>query len=151
MRYFPSLLIVCAIFATAGCQHRVVQDNDGSSTTAATPAKKGATDARGRRTDGQEAMSEDGKVKGQIYGTPHKGSKFTNLRIGMSRARVESLIGQGTDTKSYTTGKAWAPFYYGADRYRVEHFYKGSGRLAFSSNNRLVVIVHDASEDGYND
>jgi hypothetical protein len=162
-RYFP-LLFVCAILVIGGChhKHRAPRDDPYAVEPAATTgsqerrakeprATEPRTNAKGRRTDGQNVTSDDGRVKGKVYGSPHQGSKFINLRIGMSRARVESMIGPGTDTKGYVTGKAFTPFYYGRDAYRIEHFYKGSGRLAFSAGNKLVVIVHDADEDGFSD
>ncbi|MDR1462819.1 MAG: hypothetical protein LBI68_06770 [Azoarcus sp.] len=87
--------------------------------------------------------------RGEIHGTPAKGSKFTQLRIGMSQNQVLDMIGPGTDSKGYITGKNFNPFYYGPDRYRIETFYKGSGRLVFTSQSRLITIIHDSAEDGY--
>lgn len=59
--------------------------------------------------------SRDGSFDGEIWGKPAKNSKFTALQIGMSQGEVESKIGRGTDMRTYMTGKAWIPFYFGTD------------------------------------
>jgi Ni/Co efflux regulator RcnB len=161
MRHFFPLLIVCAVIATGGCAHQrdssaqdrraEAKERRAEAKQQRAEAKQQRAEARGQRTDGEVVMSENGRVEGRVYGSPARGSKFTNLRIGMSKARVDSMIGQGSDVKGYTTGKAFIPFYHGRDSYRLEYFYKGSGRLAFSAGGLLVSIVHDANEDGYKD
>ncbi len=77
------------------------------------------------------------------------GSKFSKISLGMSGQQIYDLIGRETDRKSYVTGKAWIPFYYGSDTNRQELFYKGEGRLIFGGNRRLIKIIVDTKEDGY--
>lgn len=70
----------------------------------------------------------------QVIGTPAPNSKFAKLRSGMTHAEVESLIGPPNKVASYQTGKAWIPFYYGKNAFRIETYYKGEGKLAFSGS-----------------
>jgi hypothetical protein len=95
--------------------------------------------------------------EGEITGKPAPGSKFSQLKIGMSAAQVLSMLGQPTDQGAHPTGKAWIPFYFGSDRYRYEVVYKGQGRLLFASgagfgwdaNTHLIWIIHSAAEQGF--
>ncbi len=94
--------------------------------------------------------------EGEITGKPAPGSRFGQLKIGMSAAQVLSLLGQPSDQGTHMTGKAWIPFYFGSDRYRYEVVYKGQGRLLFASsagfgwdaNTHLIWIIHSANEQG---
>ena len=79
-------------------------------------------------------------------------SKFAKLELGMARPQVHEMIGAASDSKVIVSGKAWIPFYYGADRSRTVDYYKNEGRLLYSNgNNRLIDIVYDPDEDGYRD
>ena len=79
-------------------------------------------------------------------------SKFAQLQIGMARAEVHAKIGAASAFKVIPSGKAWIPFYYGADRTRTVEYYKNEGRLVYAGgNDRLIDIVYDPSEDGYRD
>ena len=51
---------------------------------------------------------------------PVANSKFSKLQIGMSIKQVTDLTGEPTDQGAYVTGKAFIPFFFGADRYRRE-------------------------------
>ena len=119
---------------------------------------------RGEVVDSRKVESGFGqKVKGiddwegEITGKPAPGSKFTQLKIGMSAAQVLSMLGQPSDQGAHPTGKAWIPFYFGSDRYRYEVVYKGQGRLLFASgagfgwdaNTHLIWIIHSAAEQGF--
>lgn len=94
--------------------------------------------------------------EGEITGRPAPGSKFAQLKIGMTSAQVLSLLGQPSDQGAHITGKAFIPFYFGSDRYRYEVVYKGQGRLLFASNGgfgwdgntNLIWIIHSANEPG---
>ena len=77
--------------------------------------------------------SADGLIEGEIVGTPATDSKFTQLKIGMTRTQVESLIGVPTRTDSRLTGKYYQPFYLGGDTQRTEAFYLNEGQLTFSN------------------
>ncbi|WP_236848779.1 hypothetical protein [Candidatus Thiodictyon syntrophicum] len=94
--------------------------------------------------------------EGEISGKPAANSKFTKLQIGMPMKQVTDLIGQPTDQGAYITGKAFIPFYFGADQHRYESVYKGQGRLIFAggsigdfSSGHLIWIIHNANESGY--
>lgn len=80
-------------------------------------------------------------------------SKFSKVKMGMGSTQVKDLIGQPSDTRSGSTGKAWIPFYYGSDRTRTTYYYKGEGRISFSygygGGDKVVGIDYDPSEDGY--
>jgi hypothetical protein len=133
--------------------------------TAAAPAvaKTGpGMNERGEVVDPKKVESGFGqKVKGlddwegEITGKPAPGTKFTQLKIGMSLKQVVDLVGAPTDQGSYMTGKAWIPFNFGSDRYRHEVVYKGQGRLIFAgaagfdSSAHLIWIIHSAAELGY--
>ena len=94
--------------------------------------------------------------EGEITGKPAAGSKFGQLKIGMTSAQVMGIVGQPNDQGAHPTGKAFIPFYFGSDKYRYEAVYKGQGRLLFSggggfgwdSNTYLIWIIHSAAETG---
>lgn len=133
---------------------------------AATPASSKigpGMNAAGEVTDPRAVQSGFGqKVKGmddwegEITGKPAPGSKFTQLKIGMSSAQVLNIMGQPNDQGAHITGKAFIPFYFGSDRYRYEIVYKGVGRLLFAggggwgwdSSQHLIWIIHSAAETG---
>ncbi|MBI4995485.1 MAG: hypothetical protein HZC22_00995 [Rhodocyclales bacterium] len=111
-------------------------------------------------TDSSQAQAGEGtKVKGindwegEISGIPAAGSKFTKLKIGMAMDDVYRQIGMPSGQSHYPTGKSRIPFYHGADRWRHEAIYNGSGRLIFSdqggwgsSGYNLIWIIHNAHE-----
>ena len=85
-------------------------------------------------------------------------SKFAKIDLGWSMQRVHDTIGKPTDTRSYTTGKAWIPGYFGSDSARMEDLYKKQGRIIYSGGTGLgndgwtvLKIIYDANESGYND
>ncbi|MFT4047511.1 MAG: hypothetical protein QM661_12565 [Solimonas sp.] len=90
----------------------------------------------------------------RVIGTPAPGSKFAKLRPGLSHADVESLIGPPNRVASHQTGKAWIPFYYGKDAYRLETYYKGEGMLTFSGSvygntqGKLIGVTVNTAESG---
>jgi len=94
--------------------------------------------------------------EGEITGKPGAKSRFTKLQIGMPMQQVVNLIGQPSDQGAYVTGKAWIPFYFGADRHRYEMVYKSQGRLIFAGGSlgnftggNLIWIIHNAAEAGH--
>lgn len=111
-------------------------------------------------TDSSQAQAGEGtKVKGindwegEISGIPAAGSKFTKLKIGMSMDDAYRQIGMPSGQSHYPTGKSRIPFYHGADRWRHEAIYNGSGRLIFSDSGGwggsayyLIWIIHNANE-----
>ena len=139
-----------------------------ASTAAATPANPATSKVppgmnnRGEVIDSKKVEAGHGqKVKGignwegEITGKPAPGSKFTALQIGMGAKQATDIAGQPTDQGAYVTGKAFIPFYFGADRHRFEMTYKGMGRLIFAgsggldSSSNLIWIIHNANETGY--
>ncbi|GAB1389488.1 MAG: hypothetical protein AMXMBFR78_30810 [Rubrivivax sp.] len=176
MRLAPSpaligLLASCTALLLAGCQTTAGSSSSTAQAPAQAPAQKPAAtankigpgmNANGEVVDSSKVESGYGKTvkglgdwEGEITGKPAPGSKFTKLQIGMSRQQVLDIAGPPTDQGAYMTGKAWIPFFFGADRYRHELAYKGMGRLVFAgsggfdSNAHLIWIIHNAGDSGY--
>jgi hypothetical protein len=81
---------------------------------------------------------------------------FSQIKVGMSKEEVESMIGPPTATNSHITGKQFRPFNFkGADTYRIIALYKGVGHIVYSNkdaytqNFRVLEAVEDPSESGY--
>ncbi len=108
------LLVVTAVLASA-CASKQVKTGAAESA----PTSKAAT--------AKEAAPE-----GAIVGKPAPGSKFAKLKIGMTLAQTEKLIGPPTNQWQRPTGKAHIPFYFGPDRWVIERAYKGEGILTFN-------------------
>jgi len=118
---------------------------------------------RGEVVDSSKVEAGSGKKvkglgdwEGEITGKPAPGSKFVKLQIGMSMRQVTDIAGTPTDQGAYITGKAWIPFYFGADRHRFEAVYKGQGRLIFAGGSmgdfmggNLIWIIYNSNESGY--
>ena len=130
----------------------------------AAPKSKAGMNERGEVVDSGKVEAGSGTAvkglggwEGEITGKPAPGSKFTKLQIGMSMRQAVDLVGvRPTDQGAYMTGKAWIPFYYGADRHRYEMVFKGQGRLIFAggslgdySGGNLVWVIHSSVEGGY--
>lgn len=168
----PTLAIAAAAALLAGCVTLPGSKSDSSSTPASTPtasapaAPKGpkpGMNERGDVIDPSKVEAGSGQTvkgindwEGEIVGRPAPGSKFTQLKIGMSIKQVTDIVGQPTDQGAYITGKAFIPFFWGSDRYRHELLYKGTGRLIFAGGNlgnmtggNLIWIIHSANEGGY--
>ena len=102
----------------------------------------------------RKVKSKDGQVDGEIFGTPAAKSKFAQVEIGMSRTRVEKLIGGPDDSETHITGRQFQPFYFGGDTQRYEAFYRNEGQLTYSNNSRgsapdtLIIILVDSKADG---
>jgi len=77
------------------------------------------------------------------------GSQFSKLELEMGKSQVQRIVGKPDDRKSYPTAKRWLPYYYGTDTTRQEFFYRGEGRLIFGGNQRLIKIIVDLDEDGF--
>lgn len=93
-----------------------------------------------------QSSSKDGYG---VIGTPAAGSKFSKIQIGWDQKHVIDVIGLPTDTKVYSTGKAWIPFYGGSDSMRNEAHYKGEGILTYGGNGKLIRIIVNPNESGY--
>lgn len=156
-----------AAWLATGCISMGGTKSDGAAAPAAATAPAGpkvgpGMNANGEVVDVKKVESGYGtKVKGledwegEITGKPAPGSKFGQLKIGMTAKQAMDIVGQPTDQGAYLTGKAWIPFYFGSDRYRYEMAYKGQGRLIFAGsagfdfNSHLIWIIHAANDTGY--
>ena len=170
----PLLTALSAAALLSGCISMGGTKSEGSSAAPSTTATAAAAapakpklgpgmNERGEVIDSRKVEAGFGqKVKGlndwegEITGKPAPGSKMAQLKIGMSAAEVQALMGQPSDQGAHITGKAFIPFYFGSDRYRYEVVYKGQGRLLFASgagfgwdaNTHLIWIIHSTSESG---
>jgi hypothetical protein len=156
----PNKLLVsaaCLVFLF-GCASR--QKTDAPPPPAAPSSPQSSTGSKTvpapatARTDGRKVKSKDGRVDGEIFGTPAAKSKFARVEIGMSRTAVEKLIGGPDDTDSHITGRQFTPFYFGGDTMRYEAFYKNEGQLTYSNSSRysapdtLIIISVDRKATG---
>lgn len=70
---------------------------------------------------------------------------LSKIETGMDDNAVRKLLGNPDYQKSYMTGKAWIPFYFGSDVSRTDWIYDGSGVVTFTRNrysgNLAVVTV----------
>ena len=138
----------CLVFIF-GCASRQKTESPPPAAKPSSPAQASASKtapAPAARTDGRKVKSKDGKVDGEIFGTPAPKSKFARLQIGMSRTVVEKLIGGPDDSDTHITGRQFTPFYFGGDTLHYDAYYKGEGQLTYSNRSRgsapdtLIVI-----------
>jgi outer membrane protein assembly factor BamE (lipoprotein component of BamABCDE complex) len=143
MRHFGSVLLVVSLSALglAGCAHEETSTASTAPPPAAAPAQKAVP-----------AQAEPAKpVKGQAAPA---GTKLAKVQKDMTPDQVREIMGAPTNEKSYVTGKAFIPYYYGADAgTNTEWDYKGVGRVVFGVNKythatRVIRIDYDPSEDG---
>ena len=82
-------------------------------------------------------------------------SPLAKIDFGMTEGEVEAILGRPNSQDAHTTGKQFIPFNYARnDTMRMVCYYKGVGRIEFSSEswgqrNGVVVIQHDPTEPGY--
>ena len=149
-----ALLAACGTTTTQGT-------TPPSATTGASRVPPGM-DASGNVVNSKLVESGNGRTvqglndyQGEITGNPAPKSKFATLQMGMPLKQVTDLIGPPSDQGAYMTGKAWIPFFFGADRYRHELVYENTGRLIFAgsggfdSNAHLIWIIHNRNEARY--
>ncbi|MGY6276190.1 outer membrane protein assembly factor BamE domain-containing protein [Methylomonas sp. MgM2] len=90
-----------------------------------------------------------------IIGNIPPDSAFAKIQLGMTQGQVHEILGQPGDTKSYQTGKAWIPFYFGPDVMRTDEFYKGVGTVTYTGAGvggvhwKVHRAVYDPAEDGF--
>ena len=116
------------------------------------PAAPSAPAAKAPAANTRIVKSRDGKLEGELVGTPARGSRFAKLQIGMRMSEVNSLIGTPDDLDRHETGKRWIPFYFGSDAQRMQVLYKGEGCLTYTGGNvfggggnELIRITADPS------
>jgi outer membrane protein assembly factor BamE (lipoprotein component of BamABCDE complex) len=81
---------------------------------------------------------------------------LSQVKTGMTKKQVRDLIGAPSDENSYSTGKAFIPWYYGNDTRRTAWYYKGQGVVVFADGNvfgggaggEVVEINADPAESG---
>ncbi|MEQ1636052.1 MAG: hypothetical protein ABL903_05120 [Methylococcales bacterium] len=102
--------------------------------------------------------SIDGTYTGEIVGTVDPRSKFAKLKIGMEMPEVHALIKTPDDMQRYQSGKAWIPFYFGNDSFRVETYYEGEGCLTYTgggtyggTGGQLIRITVDKTKHCFNE
>ena len=153
-------IIVAIGLATALCGCSALQQSSSQLQSSSQPQASASTAANNQQlsstADGRPIQKvRVGQINGEIIGTPSKNSKFAKLRIGMGQKEVQDLIGMPNDSHTYTTGKAFIPFYFGKDAYRFETFYKKEGSLTFQgggvtgSSGVLIRVSVDTTSDGY--
>lgn len=113
------------------------------------------------KTPAEPSKSEQSKTKtppgSSIDGNFPADSAFAKIKLGMTQGQVHEILGQPTDTKSYQTGKAWIPFYFGPDTMRMDEFYKGVGTVTYAGAGvggvhwKVYHAVYNTNEDGYPD
>lgn len=162
-----SFVLITAACGTTGGIGGSRSESSGGAAPAPAPAPAASKtpagmNDRGEVVDPRQVPAGSGqKVKGiddwegEIVGKPVAGSKFEQLKIGMSMNQVTGLVGQPTDAGAYITGKSFIPFYFGSDRNRFEMTYKGKGRLIFAGGSignwmggNLIWIINSAAETG---
>ncbi|MBD9355856.1 outer membrane protein assembly factor BamE domain-containing protein [Methylomonas albis] len=130
MKHYKTLAFVAALALGAGCA---------SSNKAPSQAAAPASTAPESRIDGNFPAN----------------SPFAKLKLGMTQGQVHEILGQPTDTKSYQTGKAWIPFYFGPDVMRTDEFYKGVGVITYTGAGiggvhwTVYRAIYNTAEDGY--
>lgn len=135
MKHTKTLAVFAALMLGAGC-----------ASTNKTPAQAEAQPA-------QAAKPADSRIDGNFPAD----SPFAKIKLGMAQGQVHEILGQPTDTKSYQTGKAWIPFYFGPDVMRTDEFYKGVGIITYTGAGiggvhwTVFRAVYNAAEDGYPD
>ena len=153
-------IIVAIGLATALCGCSALQQSSSqppaSSQPQASTSTAGNSQPSTSTADGRPIQKvRVGQINGEIVGTPAKNSKFSKIRIGMGQKEVQDLIGTPNDSHSYSTGKAFIPFYFGKDAYRFETFYKKEGSLTFQgggvtgTSGVLIRVSVDTTSDGY--
>jgi hypothetical protein len=159
MHMHQQIIAIVSLALLFGCASQQAKTNTAATNSPASAetaqkAKSPTATAEPATAGVRKVKSKEG-LEGEIVGTPAAKSKFAKLQIGMPQRQVEDLIGAPSDMKTYVTGKAWIPFYFGKDTYRFETFYKHEGRLTFEggsvtgSSGKLIRITVDTSEDGY--
>ncbi len=86
---------------------------------------------------------------------PPANSPLAKVQEGMRPEEVQKLVGAPGAIKPYVTGKAFIPWYFGADRTRTAYYYKGQGRVIFSGDggfgtgSHVLKVEYDPTDPGY--
>lgn len=135
----PLLATLAAVALLAACGSKPTNPEASapapSAAASTAPAAPGTPAAKAPAANTRIVKSRDGKLEGELVGTPARGSKFAKLQIGMRMSEVNSLIGTPDDLDRHETGKRWIPFYFGSDAQRMQVLYKGEGCLTYTGGN----------------
>lgn len=132
MKYTHTLVLSALLLLGAGC----ASSPKSSSQASAQPAAASQT------------------IESRIEGNIPADSAFAKIQLGMTQGQVHEILGQPSDTKSYQTGKAWIPFYFGPDVMRTDEFYKGVGVITYTGAGiggvhwKVYRAVYNPAEDG---
>lgn len=79
-------------------------------------------------------------------------SPLAKVTLGMNDVDVRKAIGEPTTSRSYMTGKAWIPYYYGSDTSRTAWTYAGEGVVVFSRNRysgglKVIRVDYDPTKE----
>lgn len=93
-----------------------------------------------------------GQVQGEAE-APAAATESTLAKVerDMTEIDVRNLLGEPDGTDLYPTGKAWNPFYFGSDTYRLEWIYTNVGRVLFSRSKhsgalRVIEVLYNPEE-----
>lgn len=111
-----------------------------------TTAMLGACGSNKAKTDNASTSAKPAAAEGTIIGKPAAGSKFAKLKLGMTLKQVVALIGAPNDQSTHPTGKSAIPFYFGPDRWVIEYFYKGEGRLTLNSGEEQLLTLIEVNK-----
>lgn len=130
MKVNKLFLLVAVVSLVSGCASKSLQSG-----AAEAPQKK--------------EVAKPAEVEGSIVGTPAKGSKFSKLKLGMTKSEVDAKIGKPDNEWQRPTGKSSIPFYFGDDRWVIEATYKKEGKLTFNGggDQALTEIVVNKKEE----
>ena len=98
-----------------------------------------ARESTRKETTKKETVRKEAPAEGEVVGKPALGSKFAQLKIGMTVSQVEKLIGPPARQSTHPTGKASIPFYFGPDRWVIQYSYRREGVLTFNSGGDQVL------------
>jgi len=87
----------------------------------------------GCASSGSSTQADNGKPANVLTAVP-SGSPLAKVQTGMTEIQVRKIMGEPDNSRSYMTGKAWIPFYFGGDTHRVDWTYNGVGRVVFTRN-----------------
>ena len=135
MEHYKTLAIFVAFMLNAGC-----------ASTNKTPVQPADQQA-------QSSTLPESRIEGNFPAN----SPFAKIKLGMTQGQVHEILGQPTDTKTYQTGKAWIPFYFGPDVMRTDEFYKGVGIITYTGAGiggvhwTVFRAIYNSAENGFPD
>lgn len=104
-------------------------------------------------SDAPPAESAPASSETPHVSAPPPGSALAKVEVGMDDEEVRGILGPPSGRGSYSTFKAWMPFYQGGDEWRYVWRYTGTGRITFNNNRysgelQVIRVEYDPGEDG---